>query len=47
MAIVLEGGYARLVSGGADNEKMRAFGPIVLDMAKKAAETAATTKLRA
>ncbi len=47
MAIVLEGGYARLVSGGADNEKMRAFGPIVLDMAKKAAEIAATTKLRA
>ena len=47
MAIVLEGGYARLVSGGADNEKMRAFGPIVLDMAKKAAEIAATTRLRA
>ncbi len=45
MAIVLEGGYARYVQGGADNEKMAAFGGIVLDMAAGAAELAGTTSL--
>jgi aminoglycoside phosphotransferase (APT) family kinase protein len=45
IAIVLEGGYARYVAGGADNPKMEAFGPIVLDMMQKAAELAATTDL--
>ena len=45
MAIVLEGGYARYVAGGADNPKMEAFGPVVLDMARAAAELAATTSL--
>ncbi|SVC78810.1 uncharacterized protein METZ01_LOCUS331664, partial [marine metagenome] len=45
MAIVLEGGYARYVAGGADNEKMEAFGPIVLDMAARAANLAGSTKL--
>lgn len=45
MAIVLEGGYARFVQGGADNPKMAAFGDVVLDMATKAAELVATTKL--
>jgi aminoglycoside phosphotransferase (APT) family kinase protein len=45
MAIVLEGGFARYKAGGADNAKMEAFGPIVLDMAAKAAELARTTPL--
>ena len=45
MAIVLEGGYARYVAGGADNPKMEAFGPVVLDMAEAAAELASTTSL--
>ncbi len=45
MAIVLEGGYARFVQGGADNPKMAAFGDVVLDMASKAAELAAKTPL--
>jgi aminoglycoside phosphotransferase (APT) family kinase protein len=45
IAIVLEGGYARYVAGGADNPKMEAFGPIVLDMMSKAAELTQTTKL--
>ena len=45
MAIVLEGGYARFVQGGADNPKMAAFGDVVLDMASKAAELAASTPL--
>ena len=45
MAIVLEGGYARYVAGGADNPKMEAFGPVVLDMARAAAELAGTTRL--
>jgi aminoglycoside phosphotransferase (APT) family kinase protein len=44
MACVLEGGYARYVSGGADNPKMEAFGPIVLDMARRAAELARASK---
>ncbi len=45
MAIVLEGGYARYVQGGADNPKMEMFGNVVLDMARRAAELARTTKL--
>jgi aminoglycoside phosphotransferase (APT) family kinase protein len=45
IAIVLEGGYARYVAGGADNPKMEAFGPIVLDMMSKAADLARTTRL--
>ena len=47
MAIVLEGGYARIVRGDADNEKMRSFGAVVLDMASRAAELARTTRLTA
>jgi aminoglycoside phosphotransferase (APT) family kinase protein len=43
MAVVLEGGYARWVAGGADNEKLAAFGAVVLDMAQRAAELAAVT----
>ena len=46
IAIVLEGGYARYVKGGADNPKMAAFGDVVLDMARKAAELAGVTRLR-
>ena len=45
MAVVLEGGYARYVQGGADNPKMEMFGKVVLDMARKAAELARTTRL--
>jgi aminoglycoside phosphotransferase (APT) family kinase protein len=45
IAIVLEGGYARYVEGGADNPKMEAFGPIVLDMMQKAAELSRATPL--
>jgi len=45
LAIVLEGGYARVVSGQADNEKMEMFGGVVLDMAQRAADLAATTSL--
>jgi aminoglycoside phosphotransferase (APT) family kinase protein len=47
MACVLEGGYARYVSGGADNPKMASFGRVVLDMARRAAELAASSKLPA
>ena len=45
IAVVLEGGYARWSKGEADNERMAAFGPVVLDMAQRAADLAATTKL--
>jgi aminoglycoside phosphotransferase (APT) family kinase protein len=45
MAIVLEGGYARFVQGGADNPKMEAFGGVVLDMARNSAQLAQTTTL--
>jgi aminoglycoside phosphotransferase (APT) family kinase protein len=46
MAVVLEGGYARYVHGGADNPKMEMFGAVVLDMARKAAELTRTTRLK-
>jgi len=45
IAIVLEGGYARYVRGGADNPKMAMFGDVVLDMARRAGELARTTPL--
>ena len=45
MACVLEGGYARYVQGGADNPKMASFGQVVLDMARRAAELARSSKL--
>ena len=44
IAIVLEGGYARFVQGGADNPRMEQFGPIVLDMMAKAADLARSTR---
>jgi aminoglycoside phosphotransferase (APT) family kinase protein len=46
LAIVLEAGNARVVSGEADNPKTALFGDVVLDMAGKAAELAAVTALR-
>ena len=46
LAIVLEAGYARVVQGEADNPKMALFGDVVLDMARKAADLAASTDLR-
>jgi aminoglycoside phosphotransferase (APT) family kinase protein len=45
MAIVLEAGYARYVAGGADNPKMASFGGIVLEMARRAAELAQSSRL--
>jgi aminoglycoside phosphotransferase (APT) family kinase protein len=45
MACVLEGGYARHVTGTQKSEKLAAFGAIVLDMALKAAELSRTSKL--
>jgi hypothetical protein len=42
---VLEGGSARYVQGGADNPKMASFGQVVLDMARRAADLAASSKL--
>ncbi len=47
MACVLEGGYARYVQGGADNPKMASFGQVVLDMARRAAELARSSRLAA
>ena len=45
LAIVLEGGYARFVAGGADNPRMEAFGRVVLDLARDAATLTQTTNL--
>ena len=45
LAIVLEGGYARVKSGTADNPKMEAFGDVVLDNARRAAELASSSSL--
>ncbi|GIW42392.1 MAG: acyl-CoA dehydrogenase [Candidatus Binatia bacterium] len=45
IACVLEAGYARYVQGGADNPKMAAFGDVVLQMARRAAELARSSKL--
>jgi aminoglycoside phosphotransferase (APT) family kinase protein len=46
LAVVLEGGYARVVAGTADNPKMEAFGDVVLNLALRAAALASTTSLR-
>ena len=45
LSVVLEGGYARVVKGETDNEKMELFGDVVLNMAQGAADLAATTPL--
>ena len=42
LAIVLEAQYARYKSGGADNPKIEAFGPITVDLMARAAEHAAS-----
>ena len=47
MACVLEGGYARWVKGGADNPKLEAFGDVVLEMGRRAAELARSSPLAA
>jgi aminoglycoside phosphotransferase (APT) family kinase protein len=47
IGIVLEGGYARYVQGGADNPKMAMFGDVVLDMMRRAGELAKITRLGA
>jgi aminoglycoside phosphotransferase (APT) family kinase protein len=40
LAVVLEAGYARVISGGADNPKMLAFGDVVLNLAREAGNLA-------
>jgi aminoglycoside phosphotransferase (APT) family kinase protein len=45
LAIVLEAGYARVVSGDADNPSMAAYEHVVLDTMASAAELASTTPL--
>jgi aminoglycoside phosphotransferase (APT) family kinase protein len=45
LAIVLEAGYARVVSGEADNPSMAAYEHVVLDTMAAAAELASTTTL--
>jgi len=40
LAIVLEQGYARAIQGTGDNDKLLAFGPLVLELMKSAAEVA-------
>jgi len=45
MAIVLEGGYARMVQGDNDNPKAVHFGDYVLQSASKAGELARSTTL--
>jgi aminoglycoside phosphotransferase (APT) family kinase protein len=45
LAIVLEAGYARVVSGEADNPSMAAYEWVVLDTMRAAAELASTTPL--
>jgi len=45
LAIVLEGGYARVVAGDADNPSMAAYEWVVLDNMRAAAELASTTRL--
>ena len=38
LGIVLEQGYARALQSGASDEKLMAFGPVVLDLLKRAAK---------
>jgi len=45
LAIVLEHGYARFMKGDVDNEKVEAYGPVILDLAQQAAALARTTTL--
>jgi aminoglycoside phosphotransferase (APT) family kinase protein len=43
LAIVLEQGYTRAVQGTAENDKLLAFGPLVLDLMQRAATLARRT----
>jgi aminoglycoside phosphotransferase (APT) family kinase protein len=43
LGIVLEQGYTRAIQGTGDNEKLLSFGPIVVDLIRRAAELAKTT----
>ena len=43
LAIVLEQGYRRYVDGAGDNEKLAMFGPVVLDLMRRAGEPARST----
>jgi aminoglycoside phosphotransferase (APT) family kinase protein len=43
LAIVLEQGYMRAMSGVGENEKLLAFGPIVLDLMRRAANLVEST----
>jgi aminoglycoside phosphotransferase (APT) family kinase protein len=43
LGIVLEQGYARALGSGASDEKLMAFGPVVLDLLERAAELAEST----
>ncbi|MFI5041284.1 MAG: phosphotransferase family protein [Acidimicrobiales bacterium] len=43
LAIVLEQGYTRAIQGTGDNEKLLAFGPLVLNLMKSAADVAEST----
>jgi aminoglycoside phosphotransferase (APT) family kinase protein len=45
LAIVLEAGYARVVSGQADNPSMAAYEYVVLDTMRAAADLASSTPL--
>lgn len=46
LGIVLEQGHSRFVRGTTDNDKLAMFGPIVLDLIRRAAELAETTDYR-
>jgi aminoglycoside phosphotransferase (APT) family kinase protein len=46
MAIVLEGGYARMLTGDSDNPNAKYFGDYVLQSATKAGDIARSTSLR-
>ena len=46
MAIVLEGGYARMLKGASDNPNAQYFGEYVLQSAQKAGDLARSTTLR-
>ena len=43
LGIVLEQGYSRFLAGAGVNPKVEAFGPLVLDLIRKAADLAAKT----
>jgi aminoglycoside phosphotransferase (APT) family kinase protein len=43
LGIVLEQGYTRALQGTGDNEKLLGFGPVVVDLIRRAAELAETS----